>query len=691
MYKFSILFYAVMIFTVSYTQVLLNENIHIDQFGYQPEMTKVAVLANPQVGFNSAEEYVPSSELHVVNAQTSEVVYSAAPQIWNNGQSQNQSGDEGWWFDFSQVTDEGIYFIRDNTGGQSFNFEIKENVYQEVLTAATRMFFYNRCNAEKLEQYSDEWNDETNFLNPLQDSECRYVYDAENAELEKDLSQGWFDAGDYNKYITFAESAVHNLLWAYQENPEVFTDDTNIPESGNGIPDIIDELKWELDWILKMINDDGSTHIKMGSISFAENENAPPSANTDQRYYGPTCTSASLAASGMLAHAAEVFTEFSEYSGYAEELQSTAKVCFEYAQPYINSGTLETGCDDGSILAGDADRTAGEQIESAIIAAVHLLAITGDLDYNTFILDHAYDQEPLAAPFWGPYKISLEDALLYYTQLIISDGELATAILESFELDSSNNYSGYFGFLGSDLYRAYMPDWSYHWGSNSPKAIYGVLNDLIAQYNIGGVNTESFELKAAEQLHYFHGVNPLNLVMLSNMESYGAEHYVTQIYHTWFHHDSEWDANPAPGFVTGGPNSSFSLTDISPPAGQPLQKSYLDFNNGWPDNSWEISEPAIYYQAAYIRLLANFTEVNTLPDNVSELNSHSNYFMFPNPALNEVAIKGDKNDYVTIRDLQGREVFSQNFHNQSIISIENFKRGVYLVQTSEFKGKLVLE
>jgi len=218
MKKILILVYLTVLGFQTYSQLLLNENIHVDQFGYTPEMTKVAVLANPQFGFNSSSNYDPSPEIHVVNALTNEVVFSASPLPWANGETHNQSGDKGWWFDFSPVTEEGTYFVRDNTGGQSYNFEIKENVYQDVMSAASRMFFYNRCNAEKPEQFAG----------------------------------------------------------------------------------VIDELKWELDWLLKMTDSNGAVHIKMGSTSYDENIASPPSLNTDQRFYGPTCTSASLAAAAEL-------------------------------------------------------------------------------------------------------------------------------------------------------------------------------------------------------------------------------------------------------------------------------------------------------------------------------------------------------------------------------------------------------
>ncbi|MEM6771619.1 MAG: T9SS type A sorting domain-containing protein, partial [Bacteroidota bacterium] len=98
------------------------------------------------------------------------------------------------------------------------------------------------------------------------------------------------------------------------------------------------------------------------------------------------------------------------------------------------------------------------------------------------------------------------------------------------------------------------------------------------------------------------------------------ERGIQEIYHFWFNEGTDWDNSetslygPAPGFVAGGPNSDFSQTNIAPPANEPPMKSYKDWNTGWPEFSWEITEPAIYYQAAYIRNLAGLmAEEFTLP------------------------------------------------------------------------------
>ncbi|MEM6964642.1 MAG: glycoside hydrolase family 9 protein [Bacteroidota bacterium] len=596
--------------------------IHIDQFGYLESATKVAVVSDPQSGFNASESFTPNGTLEIRDASSEALVFSGNAQPWNSGATHAQSGDKGWWFDFSSVDIPGEYFVYDPVQQvRSPNFKIGNDVYEETLKAAMKMFYYNRCNHTKATPYAAaNWTDGMNFTNTLQDANCRYVNNQANASLEKDLTGGWFDAGDYNKYVTFTRTTLQHLLWAYRENPTVFGDNWNIPESGNGIPDILDEVKWELDWLLKMTNADGSVHIKMGNISYDDNAAAPPSANTDPRYYGPTCTSASIAVAGIFAHAAKVFQDFPSMSTFAATLETNAINAWNYALPHLNNNTLETNCDNGTIKAGDADMDTAAQRESAVEAAIYLFDLTAGSSYNQYVVNHLNDTETMMNNYWGGYNIEIHDALLHYSTLSGADASVAATITTSFSTAASNNWEGFYGFNSDDLYRAFMPDYSYHWGSNMPKANYGVLNLQLVKYNINPSATATYASKAAEQIHYFHGVNPLGLVQLSNMYALGADRGINEIYHTWFYDGTDWDNTqtslygPAPGFLTGGANQGFSVTTLSPPSGQPIQKSYLDFNTGWPDNSWEISEPAIYYQAAYIRLLASqIAESSTTP------------------------------------------------------------------------------
>ena len=594
-----------------------SNNIHVDQFGYLPAAEKVAVISNPQIGYNSSDSFTPIGDFEVRLAENDEVVYAAPAGAWQNGLTHELSGDQGWWFDFSQVSTPGEYYIiNPATGEQTGNFMIDITAYDSVLRAATKMFYYNRCNATKAAPFAENnWTDGMNFMNANQDANCRFVFDQGNADTEKDLTGGWFDAGDYNKYVTFAESAVHNLLSAYEENPDVFSDDFGIPESGNGIPDVLDELIWELDWLYKMSNEDGTVHIKMGSIDYGHNAAAPPSNNFDVRYYGPVCSAASLTVASMFAHAAIVLRSQAGLTDYADQLESRAIACWNHAKTLLDANQLQTDCDDGTIKSGDADRSEADQREMALTAAAYLFLATEDNSYHTYLQNNINDAEPIANGFWGPYKLTLQTALLDYVQFPESEVALASTIVNSLTTAANNNWDDYFGFSEADLYRTAMPSWSYHWGSNSPKAGYALLNRQLIESGILESNHASYALAAAEHLHFFHGVNPMGMVMLSNMYAYGAERSADEIYHTWFNDGTDWDNaqtsayGPAPGFVVGGPNKDFSVSALAPPAGQPAMKSYLDFNDGFPNNSWEITEPAIYYQAVYLRLLANFTNL----------------------------------------------------------------------------------
>jgi hypothetical protein len=168
-----------------------------------------------------------------------------------------------------------------------------------------------------------------------------------------------------------------------------------------------------------------------------------------------------------------------------------------------------------------------------------------------------------------------------------------------------------------DLYRAFLHEGQYHWGSNQVRANYGNSN-LDAARLFKDDRAASYTERAEEILHYFHGVNPFTMVYLSNMYRYGATRSVNEIFHSWYWHETRWDnamtspCGPAPGFVPGGPDANAANdgvpASLAPPTGQPRQKSYRDWNTPWPDSSWAVTEPAIYYEAAYIRLLARFVQ-----------------------------------------------------------------------------------
>jgi endoglucanase len=593
--------------------IRFDPHILVDQFGYRPADPKVAVIRDPQVGYDHADQITPGQRYEVRRAEDGAVSLSGAISAWNDGSREASSGDMGWWFDFSGVNVPGVYFIYDPSRNvRSAVFRINEMVYRDVLKAAVRTYFYQRSGFAKQRPYADQcWTDALSYAGPNQDLQAHDVTDRDNKSKIRNLAGGWFDAGDTNKYVTFANGAVHQLLTAYQTTPSVFTDDYGIPESGNGIPDILDEIRWELDWVGRMQYPNGSVALKVGDI--VNTKGGAPSTDDSPRFYVPACTSSTLAAAGMFAHAAYVFKDFDALAVDAHSLKARAIAAWKN---YQASATKQTACDSGEVRSSKADWNETDQAQEAVVAAVYLFALTGDQAYSDYVKAHYRETKPYHDVGWSRYNADQGEALLFYAGLPNSDPSLKQSLLAD-KLNDVKAGNQVYGFgPADDLYRAFLHDPQYHWGSNAPRANYGNTNLDVLTYNLMPTQALTYQTRALEILHYFHGVNPFAMVYLSNMYGYGATRSVNQLYHAWFWAGSQWgdarhsQCGPAPGFVPGGPNADAAgagvPSSISPPTGQPPQKSYKDWNIAWPDKAYAINEPGIYYQASYIRLLSYF-------------------------------------------------------------------------------------
>jgi endoglucanase len=596
----------------------LSPHIVVDQFGYRTSSEKIAVIRNPKTGFDATTPFAPGATYALVDAHSGKKLLEAAPVPWNSGATDSSSGDAAWWFDFSAAHTPGDYFVLDETQNvRSAVFTISDGVFRTVLVQAIRMFYYQRDGIAKDAQYAG-----ATFADGVahpQDAHCGLYTDG---SAPRDLHGGWFDAGDQNRYTSWGASDCIALLRAYAENPVAFGDDYGIPESGNGVADILDEVKWELDWMGRMQNSDGSV------LSIAGHAGAsPPSSDASPCKYGPANTTATLTSAAAFAYASIVFAGASgankAYPGYAATLANMAQKAWTWASANPNVTFYNA---PNNVGAGEQEVDANGRLEKKVQAAVFLFELTASPTYRAFF-DSSY--APLEAAF-DPFHMEQLDTLLEYTKISGATASVVQAISSNYK----SNVEGprYFGTLRSntDPYLANLQ--VYTWGSNQVKADQGsMFSDVPASGIDASANAEAMRY-AERYVHYFHGVNPLSLVYLSNMQSFGAETSVTRFFHTWFAHGSQWDAvgvskyGPPPGYLVGGPNPSYTwdtccpatcgagnnalcgAAPLSPPAGQPAQKSYKDFNDSWPLDSWQVTEPDDGYQAKYVRLLSKFVQ-----------------------------------------------------------------------------------
>jgi hypothetical protein len=574
-------------------------SVKVDNFGYRPDDTKVAIF--------SAD---PGS---IVQVRTSAgAIVFAVPidggSISSRGTDAG-SGDQIWWVDFSPLRARGTYqLFSPSLNARSYDFAIAPNVYNEVMRTALKTFYRQRCGTAKPPTYAGAWAD---------GAACHRV-DAStgpaNGHLHRglrDLTGGWHDAGDYNKYLTYsASNAILFMLRAWEDDPRAFPDgDLNIPESGNGVSDLLDEVKWELDFFLKMQLPDGSVLANVHADGSA-NGASPPSADTTRRSYRePTLESGAVFA-GSCAFASRVFTAAGQVA-YAATLRRAALLTWSWLQGQGNS-------DEKVWAAAEIFRT-DPTITSArsYVDGYHAAHWSGVIFQVTRYDSHA--------------------AITY-----VQTGGATAAVVSVMRANIGRQVDRIF--LADDLYRNGMPGSSYHWGSNEVRAGQGVFLLQAARLGVTGSHTAGeCRRHALDILHFFHGQNPLSMVYLTNMASAGGEHSSWQFFHNWFgqsqdlysrsnyvgkpssvvepHYpyfggvdnhgirdDKTSALGPAPGFVPGGPNKDYSGDATPPGGGRYPNRFYRDWNDQgvWTARTWEITENSIGYQGPYVALASAF-------------------------------------------------------------------------------------
>ena len=618
--------------TPAEAEVLQDRNfIRIDQFGYPTTGSKVAIIARAREGYNAGAgiEIDPSQRVEVVRQADQSVTYAAFPQAWNGGSLDGVSGDMGYWFDFTSLRDTGTYKIRltknDGTTAESYPFRIADDVYADVLRTAVEFFYYQRVNQEKTAEYAsgEPWTDGAWYDRPDQEYAVKQL---DNPDQTRSMPKGWFDAGDPNKYVTFATDAVHALLTSYDQYPSFWNDfSLRIPESGNDVPDLLDEIDWEIEWLESMQDYDPATdsgsggfYQKMGILEDVAYI-SPPSTDTRERWYNGICVNSTITGSGMLAHAALSYRTAGVWPDKVADLIERAEAGWQY---YVDAPDKTERCDDGRIEAGDADGPGNqysiEHLAEAAVTATYLFALTGDAQYNDFVKANYTQTRPWQALDWGVYRAAQAEAMLFYTTLAAADAATKSAILAK-KTEADKSEGGNYVVAESDnLYRA-LPVY-FNWGSNSLVSRQaGDIMDFV-RYDLKEENQAAYQARAQSIINYLHGTNPSGIVMLSNMYRYGAELSADELWHSWFALGTKYDnidgdnVGPAPGFLSGGPNPQgdpnmpikLGIYSFDAIAGdQPDQKAF-SVDNYWEYGPWAYNEPAIYYQAAYVKALTHF-------------------------------------------------------------------------------------
>ncbi len=359
--------------------------VSVNQVGYFPEGIKYGMVDG---GAGTA----PWS---LIDASTGTTV---AEGTTTDGLFDSATGDTVQMADFSDFTTPGTYILKIGDA-ESVPFDIGDGLYSTLKKDAVRYFYLNRSGIPLEEQYAGEW---ARAAGHLSDSHvtCWSGTDADGKTWDGcdywlDVSGGWYDAGDYGKYVVNGGIATWTLVNLYERLPDAYPDGSlNIPESGNGVSDLLDEARWEMEFLLSMQVPDseplaGMVHHKMHDRRWSGVPVMPPTEvdNTDPergRFLMPPSTAATLNVAATAAQCARVWKDID--SDFAAQCLTAAEKAWTAATEHPD---LLAGRTPGE---GGGDYNDTNVADEFYWAAAELFITTGKDEYRDYVTSSPYFQ-----------------------------------------------------------------------------------------------------------------------------------------------------------------------------------------------------------------------------------------------------------------------------------------------------------
>lgn len=296
-----------------------QQNIAINQAGYYSRAPKIAVVMNNNTATN----------FYVVNVTSNDTVYKGT---LNTQQQSQYSSAKTNIADFSSVKKQGTYKIYVPGSGASYNFVISNAPIHNAGAALLKGYYYQRASMPLDEMYAGKWHRAAGHADTIVLVHPSAASDKRPAGTVISTPGGWYDAGDYNKYIVNSGISTGTLLSAYEDFPAYFdTLKTNIPESRNALPDILDEVLYNVRWMLTMQDpNDGGVYNKCTNAAF--DGMVMPGVTKLPRYVVAKGTAATLDFAAVMAQTARITKKFSkQLPGFSDSCLNAAQYAWQWA------------------------------------------------------------------------------------------------------------------------------------------------------------------------------------------------------------------------------------------------------------------------------------------------------------------------------------------------------------------------
>ncbi|HBR73345.1 MAG TPA: glycosyl hydrolase family 5, partial [Cyanobacteria bacterium UBA11159] len=362
-------------FVKSNAQSVVNPNsstkLAVNQVGYYPNGFKIALLINAATP--------ETNRIEIVNFRTKRTAF--VTQIGEKRRD-GASQDIVQTIDFTEFNKEGKYYLKYGNI-ESYPFEIGKDIYQDTFTKMLRSYYFQRCGVAIRDTITGIGHSPCH----LNDGIIAHSDNFHQAGEVKRATGGWHDAGDFGKYVGPTTVTIGRLLSLYEQYPNLFRDrQLNIPESGNGRPDILDEVRVGLDWLMKMQREDGAVYRKLSGKEWPgmilPNQDIQP-----RLIYGiSTPETAKFAAA--LAMAARIYTPFDTL--LAQQYLKSAQKAWQFLEnePEMKVDWFE-GDEGGSgkYLAGewDTEESLNTDKDDRLWAAAELFITTGNATFQEYL------------------------------------------------------------------------------------------------------------------------------------------------------------------------------------------------------------------------------------------------------------------------------------------------------------------
>jgi endoglucanase len=555
-------------------------NVKVNQLGYLPRSTKIGIVAS-----NASEPL----DWRVTDAGGS-VIASGKTQV---GGIDEESGDDVHQADFSSVTQPGKGYHLVVDGASSYSFAIDARVYHPLEQSALNFFYQNRSGTPIEIPWAGQWQ-WTHGPGHLSDAAVSCINDC---GYTLDVLGGWYDAGDHGKYVVNGGISVWTLLDLYERQRylghgvESLADGTlAIPENDNGVPDLLDEVRWELEFLLKMQvppghEKSGMVHHKIHDSAWTMIGHVPPE-RAERRFLHAPSTAATLNLAAVAAQCTRIWREIDP--PFADRCRLAAirawnaaqKFPAVYAPQYANVGGGPY--DDGDV--SDEFYWAAAELYITLKSPDLLEFLHGSPHHGKFPAQTGHEHvKHYTAMTWQATA-----ALGAISLAVVPNSLPDTSEVAAIRQQIVQGADSYLQIIAAQGYRVPIRAGSnghYPWGSNSLVANNAIVLALAHDFTHDG----RYASGVVQGMDYLLGKNPL---AMSYVSGFGEHAFENPHHRFWAHQKKSSFPHPPPGVLAGGPNSRLQDPTSSRLGARPPQRCYIDHVD-----AWSVNEVAINWNA----------------------------------------------------------------------------------------------